>query len=274
MTVPTTYSPRISVVCPTHNSAAFIERTVETILAQTRLPDEIVLVDDGSTDGTVAIITAQAERHPDIRWRILTGERRGPGAARNRGILAATGDWIAFLDSDDLWLPSKLEAVERFLGVNSHLNVVWHGEIHRKEDGSERPVFYGEWWAPEIPLPRQLYRKNLFSTSALVCRRELLLNAGLFDVTLSSAQDYDLWLKLAPTAQAGFLQEILGVYILRMGSISNTRRIRRTLNQYRIALRHRGLGSMGDVAFKLGWITVTLARDLFSQVTRNLERGT
>lgn len=114
--------PKISVVIPTHNRAHLLARAVESAVAQTRSPDEIIVVDDGSTDDTAAVIgeliDAKARHSPEILYVVQQG--KGPSAARNRGLTEAHGDWIAFLDSDDLWHPEKLErqfrAIDGFQG--------------------------------------------------------------------------------------------------------------------------------------------------------------
>ena len=101
---------KISVVIPAYNAAAWIRRAVNSVLSQTRPADEIIVVDDGSTDGTGDIV-----RMYDGRVRLLQQANAGAAAARNTGILAATGDWIAFLDADDEWLPQKLQRQTEYL---------------------------------------------------------------------------------------------------------------------------------------------------------------
>jgi glycosyltransferase involved in cell wall biosynthesis len=114
---------KLSVVIPSYNRAHLVVRAVETVLAQTCSPDEIIVVDDGSTDDTAdamsAFINAKARHSPEIRYFVQ--QQKGPSAARNKGIGEARGDWIAFLDSDDLWHPEKLErqfkAIDCFQGL-------------------------------------------------------------------------------------------------------------------------------------------------------------
>ena len=101
---PSDSGPSISVVIPCHNAAPFLRATIESILQQTRPATEVIVVDDGSTDDSAWIA---ASFGPPVR--VIRQENRGESAARNRGIEAATGDWVAFLDADDLWLPTKLE---------------------------------------------------------------------------------------------------------------------------------------------------------------------
>jgi hypothetical protein len=100
---------------------------------------------------------------------------------RNGGIRAAVGDWIAFLDSDDRWMPEKLARIAAAIRHYPEANFFCNSEYHRQLDGSEFLLDYGAAYLPNIPLRRQLFRENLFSTSAIVCRRDLLLTHGLFD---------------------------------------------------------------------------------------------
>ncbi|MGD9255575.1 MAG: glycosyltransferase family A protein, partial [Chromatiales bacterium] len=100
----------ISVIIPTCNRVETLPRALDSVLAQTLSVDEVIVVDDGSTDGTADLVRAS---YPQVR--LLQQPNRGVSAARNRGIRKATGDWIAFLDSDDRWLPAKLEAQFRLI---------------------------------------------------------------------------------------------------------------------------------------------------------------
>src|SRR5680860_905758 len=109
----------ISVVCPTFNSSKFIEKTLMTIVDQSRKPEEVIISDDGSSDRTPEIVERFILNHGDgITWKIRRNTHRGPGAARNDGVASAKGDWVAFLDSDDLWHAEKLERVEHALLAN------------------------------------------------------------------------------------------------------------------------------------------------------------
>jgi hypothetical protein len=112
------HHPMISVVIPTYNSGEFILRTLSSVLAQTYRDFEIVVSDDGSTDGTLDAVRTFLGGFPGISWRLVENSHGGPGAARNAGILAASGEWVAFLDSDDVWFPEKLSCVVAFIGLH------------------------------------------------------------------------------------------------------------------------------------------------------------
>jgi glycosyltransferase involved in cell wall biosynthesis len=235
----------VSVVCPTFNSAKSVDRALESVLSQTVAPLEVIVVDDGSTDDTVVVARRVLDRHQEVPATVIEAPHRGPGSARNAGIRRARGAWIAFIDSDDVWLPRKLEAVDRAIAAHPEVNLVCHGEERVLLDGSRRPLDYGAWYDPHRPLPPQLYSRNFLSTSAVTCRRQLLEDTGLFDEALMSSQDYELWLRMSSKMRPVFIREILGTYHDRADSISSGRPWRRWLNLLRVSLRHRD---------KVGWL--------------------
>lgn len=244
--------PRFSIVCPVFNSKGWVQKTLDTVLDQTFRPFELIVVDDGSSDDTPALIAQYLQlQNPIFPWTILRGEHRGPGAARNSGIRAAQGDWIAFLDSDDLWAPNKLERVAQAIAMTPDANFFCHHEELAKLDGQRVALDYASYYNSNRPLPVQLYQRNLFSTSAIACRRIILLEYGLFDESLMSAQDYELWLRLSSRLRVVFVQERLGLYIERQGNITNGSWLRRMRNELRIAWRHRKLVPATALAIRL-----------------------
>ena len=255
---------KISVVCPTFNSAQFIVRTLETVVRQTRLPDEVVISDDGSCDDTLALVeNFVANKGEFISWHILRNEHRGPGATRNTGIYKATGEWISFLDSDDLWEVRKIERIAEVIKSLPEVNFFCHDELHINKDGEIKELEYGRRYRAELPLQAQVYISNMFSTSAVVCRRELLIAKGCFDETLMSAQDYELWLRLSPFIRPFFVKEILGRYVERPGNITSSGLKRRLINEVRIALMHRHKVSAPLVVVRLSRIMLSFARQFF-----------
>ncbi len=191
--------PTVSVVIPTRNRAAIVERAVLSALAQTARPCEVVVIDDASTDDTAG----RLERYAGDGVRVLRVPERGGGSrARNLGIEAARGDWVAFLDSDDEWRPQKLERqlarLEAFDGLG--LSVVYC-----------RRIAFDHLTGRQFPVPTPLLEGNVFaallsgwevSTSQVMVSREALTRVGGFDPVLPGSQDYDLWLRLAA---AGYL---------------------------------------------------------------------
>jgi glycosyltransferase involved in cell wall biosynthesis len=259
----------ISVVVPAFMSASYLMRTLESVGVQTVRPREIVVVDDGSRDGTADVAEAFARSQRGFPVRVLREPHRGPGAARNAGVRAAAGEWIAFLDSDDLWNPDKLAVVTAAMNAHPAANFFCHNETIVFLDGSTRDTDYAEGYDPRQPLPPQLYRRNFFSTSAVVCRRDDVLRCGGFDETLSSAQDYELWMRMSPVIVPVFIPRTLGTYVLRSGNITTSRFWRRLRNALRVKVRHRDKASLTAFAIESTKLTVLhLARPPVAAVRR------
>jgi glycosyltransferase involved in cell wall biosynthesis len=200
--------PLISVILPTHNRGAYLRDAVGSVLAQTHDPWELVVVDDGSTDGTRAFLEGIADR----RVRPIFRPRQGNAAAlRNVGVEAARGSHVAFLDSDDLWLPEKLAAQITDLLAHPECRWSYVGRVCVDEDGAElqgpeiRPfVPYGGWILEHV-----IDLRALIATSAVMVERRLFEEVGGFNEALLRCQDSDLWIKLAETSPAAVVPTIL-----------------------------------------------------------------
>jgi len=232
---------KISVVCPTYNSKEFVERTILSLINQTEKIDEIIFSDDGSTDNTIEKIESYFEKlHSKIDYTIIRNKHAGPGAARNAGIKIAKYNWLGFIDSDDLWEPNKIEKIKEAINKNSNYNFICHNEYYIKSNLIRRAVYYSKKYHQNKSLVKQLYLSNKFSTSAIVCKKELFLNEkNFFNESLSSSQDYELWLRISPLLKVLFLDDVLGSYVLRKGSITSGKLSIRYLNELKIALLHR-----------------------------------
>ena len=233
------YNPSISVVCPTYNSELFIIDTIRSVMNQSHLPDELIIVDDGSKDQTVAIVRDLFEGVGSFQVSIISKDHRGPGAARNVGIHAAKSEWIAFLDSDDYWLPNKLLRMSKEITENPNSNFLCHNEILKGDGLHEQSLDYGSMCKSSYSIPEQLYARNFFSTSAVLCRRSLLIENNGFDETLMSAQDYELWLRLSPYIKVHFVSDVLGEYRFRPGNITSGKIWPRFKNNLRVLWRHK-----------------------------------
>jgi glycosyltransferase involved in cell wall biosynthesis len=188
-------TPTVSVIIPTYNRKDLVIEAIESVFAQTYRDYEIVLVDDGSTDGTEHAVHSLKDR-----VRYLSKPNGGVSSARNLGIQRAQGSLIAFLDSDDVWEPSFLEVTAGYMAHHADVAMVSTGW---------RTLPSGHRWPPMrqrvlhgclLPF---LMGEDLVRTSAVVARRSALLDAGLFDEQLEVAEDTDMWLKIAarhPTA--------------------------------------------------------------------------
>jgi glycosyltransferase involved in cell wall biosynthesis len=243
----------ISVVCPTYNSAEFILNTLRSVISQSSLPYELIIIDDGSTDNTISLIELFIKENRSILpIKLFSQNHKGPGAARNFGINEASSGWIAFLDSDDLWFPNKIERVVSEMNCHPNANFFSHNEIMKDLDGSDQEMNYIKHLNLNKPLVEQLYFRNFFSTSTVICKRDLLIKWNGFNVTLSSAQDYELWLRISVDMIPVYLKDCLGKYIMREGNISTSNYWRRLQNMLRIKIIHRRKVSLHMAAFSIG----------------------
>tara|TARA_Y100000588_G_C14063716_1_gene842656 strand:+ start:302 stop:1096 length:795 start_codon:yes stop_codon:yes gene_type:complete len=247
---------KISVVCPTHNSARYITRAISSIFHQDEGPDQLIFCDDGSVDNTVPILQDWIQKFSDRDTEMIVKKfpHQGPGATRNHGIALASNPWIAFLDSDDTWEKVKLLRVRTEIEKSEQKNFVLHWEKKIYSDGRQSLMRHGEGYKNESSISRLLYKKNIFSTSAVVCRRELLQKLGGFDPTLPNAQDYDLWLRASDQMKLLVIPEVLGHCFDEADSISARPYANRYKSRLRVAWRHRKKGRSMECYLKFGKI--------------------
>lgn len=208
--------PRVSVIIPSFNCAPWLAQAIESVLAQTYRDYEIVVVNDGSTDHTNEVVAPYLDRIIYVQQ-----ENQGLSAARNAGIRAAGGEFIALLDADDWWLPAKLERqVPRFDDpevalVYSDFRIAYADGGEMSSGLSRRP-----WAAEGYAFENVLRSVFVFPTTA-VLRRSSLDEVGYFDETLRSSEDQDLWLRLAFRWKLALVREPLAVYRRRGGNITS-----------------------------------------------------
>lgn len=186
-------APLVSVVIPAYNSSRFIVAAVESVLAQTYSAFEIIVVNDGSPD-TLELEAALRPYSPHLRY--LKQENRGPSAARNLGVREATGRYVAFLDSDDVWLPHHLADQMRYLEAGE-LGLVYSNNSQIDDEGYAQNAFDRVPQDGPVTLESLLAERCTINTSSVVVLRQALLNAGLFDEAMRRCEDFDLWLRLA-----------------------------------------------------------------------------
>lgn len=190
-----TRSPRFSVLIPCRNAAATLTETLASVRAQTRADWEVVAVDDGSTDETARILAAASAE--DRRVRVVSGPRRGPGAARNVAAAAARGELLAFLDADDLWAPDRLAAAAETLAARPDATAVFARVAFFADDPARSDARSAVW--RRDPTARDLLLSNPACTSSnLVVRRAAFEAAGGFREDLWHAEDVELMLRLLP----------------------------------------------------------------------------
>ena len=196
----------VSIVMAAWNAEQFIGEAIESARAQTHEDWELLVVDDGSTDGTAA----KAESYRDDRIRVLRGPRVGVlTQLRNTGIESSCGDAVALLDSDDVWLPEKLERQVAVLAGRPEVGVV-HTAAAALVDGERREMPR----APSGPAFRNMLETNFLVSSSVLVRRDLFERLGAFDPDplLHYAPDFDLWLRYASRTEFAYLDEVLLLY--------------------------------------------------------------
>jgi glycosyltransferase involved in cell wall biosynthesis len=208
---------KISVIIPAYNSEQTIRRALDSVLNQTRPPEEIIVVDDGSMDKTAEAVRAYGEK-----VRLIRQENAGVSVARNTGITAAAGDWIAFLDADDEWLPEKLQRQTYHLARHPELR--WtYGNFYLAKPNREplTPAHVSSKVTER--LNDQTFDDYLLAytagsyawTSVLIINRDVFAKTGLFEPGMRRAQDNDLWFRIAYQYPAvGYLPEPLAIYHL------------------------------------------------------------
>jgi glycosyltransferase involved in cell wall biosynthesis len=233
---------QISVVIPSHNRGHCLDRALQSIYGQTSAVDEVILVDDGSTDGSAARAAAQ---FPGLV--VIEQLRQGVSAARNRGIIAARHDWIALLDSDDSWQPGKIETIREAAAHHPDFVLYHSDEIWVRNGVRVNPMLkhrkHGGW------IFKQCLPLCAISPSTTVIRRETLLELGMFDENLPACEDYDLWLRLCHRYPVYFVEQPL---VTRYGGHADQLSRRYPLiDRFRVRSLHRLLDSetLGDDDF-------------------------
>jgi hypothetical protein len=239
----------VSVIIPVFNCIRFISESIGSVLKQTYRDFEIIIVDGGSTDGTLNEIVKFSEKVKLIR------SKRGISYQKNIGIKAANGRFIAFLDADDLFLPEKLRLTVEFLEKNPSFGLVYSDSIWCDE--KERPVMLSsDEWRPKAGwVFRELLKSCFISTaSVVVCRKEVLIKIGLFDVSFVQNEDYDLWLRLSTFYPIGYISSPLVKHRIWQGNVTKKRH---EAYFYSLRLIHKVLRYNGTPIYNnvgLGWV--------------------
>jgi glycosyltransferase involved in cell wall biosynthesis len=204
--------PVVSVIIPAHNSAAYVVEAVRSVLAQTFRDYETIVVDDGSTDQTMDVL---AQFGGAIR--IHRQSNQGPAAARNAGIRLAAGEFVTFLDADDVWMPDKLARQVDFMTTHPEVGLLFADATEWRGDTIEKPsilatMTFGRDAEAQVPIQdafRKLLIENFIPTSSVMVRRSCFAKAGLFDVALPNAEDREMWLRLAAHFPIAGVPEVL-----------------------------------------------------------------
>jgi len=218
--------PLVSVIIPAYNASLYISEAIQSVLEQDYKNIEIIVINDGSTDDTSSILE---EFNNNII--IINQENSGAAVARNKGLRAARGEYIAFLDADDVWLPGKLYTQVKYLEDHPDVGMVycswseWYPDDNGKYSLPDNSLYqnldsgvdkeHSGW------LYTKLLREPILNTDAVMIRTSIVKEVGFFDETLLRGQDYDYWLRLSRLTQIHKLKAILCLYRIHSKSISN-----------------------------------------------------
>lgn len=211
---------RFSVIIPTYNQADFLRKALKSVFGQTYPDYEVIVVNNMSTDDTVSVVQ---EWNVDNLTLINFSNDGIIGLARNVGIQASTGDYVAFLDSDDVWYPAKLDGINDAIECSSNPGLFCHDQDLIRDGMPAGVAHYGPQSGSGLTMHSYLMTKgNCVSTSATVVARKYLDEVGGFseESSLCTVEDYDLWLKLAKICEFEFLPERLGVHNYHGGGAS------------------------------------------------------
>jgi glycosyltransferase involved in cell wall biosynthesis len=255
--------PKVSVVIPVYNARHFLRHTVATVFAQTWQDWELVVVDDGSTDGS-----GDAIRDCGERVRYIRQDNGGVAKARNRGIADSTGQYVALLDHDDLWHPTKLQKQVAVLEGRPDLGMVITDVAHIDRDGREMGII-GAGYRPSERFARLFVRGYVPTPSAALIRRSVLQQVGGFDEAFLSAglDDHELWTRIAEHSDIANIAEPL------------TYHRNLTIKPAHVALEHRVLlisklmRRFGEIPDKRQYLLEEEAMHLADQGKERIKRG-
>ncbi len=181
--------PRVSIIIPTHNRVIFLKEALDSVIKQSFSDFELIVVDDGSTDGTADLVA----KYPGVRY--IYQKNRGVSSARNLGIRSARGNFIAFLDSDDLWLNDKLKEQISFFDISPDASICQTEELWLRDGQKRNPKKKHQKYSGYIL--KECLPLCIVSPSAVMLKKEVFEKIGLFDESFPVCEDYDFWLRAA-----------------------------------------------------------------------------
>ena len=224
-------------IIPAYQAESTIARALDSVLAQTVLPAEVIVIDDGSRDRTREIVNAYVRRETPCAFHLIEQKNLGAGAARNRGLLASDSRLVAFLDADDEWLPEKLSRSLATMKTSS-ADLVSHDYLRADGENSSYIECARNFNRRPDPFV-DYFLRGYIATSTVVASRQLLLDAGGFDPSLRAGQDYELWLAAIsrPDMRHHVFGEALTRYHVTADSITSQVELRRSTS-WRTLRRH------------------------------------
>lgn len=259
------HNPVFSVIMPVYNQAAYVTEAVESVIAQDFSDWQLVIVDDGSTDGSGEIVDRLAQQDPRIV--VVHQANAGPAAARNRAISIAAGTWLTFLDSDDLYRPETLANYAEFIQNTPEVQFLYGYTDRIERDGTISP---GKGVFQDHPTGTgELFQRMFLPCQCLCFRRGLTEKAGLLDTQLSNFEDYDLYLRISLHCQLHPLGKVTGYRRRHESNISTQSGYSRMLEAAvlgRFAKRYPQAGlSAGLIDKRLGSLYYKAARQYFKE---------
>ena len=221
---------KVSIIVPNYNCESFLIETIESVVKQTYSNWELIIVDDCSTDNSVAVINNYCQQ--DERIKLFVNDKNsGAAASRNRAIREASGKWIAFLDSDDLWLPEKLEKQLKFMNDNDYkFSYTAYEHINEQNEPMDIVVT-----GPKIVTKKKMFRYCYPGCLTVMYDSEEVGVIQIPDEIANGENDYAIWLKVAKTYTCYFLDEVLSQYRVRDNSLSHkSSKFKLIKNHYRL----------------------------------------
>lgn len=255
---------KISVIIPAYNSANYIERCINSVMNQTIPVYEIIVINDGSTDKTIEILSNIKKKHNGIDLlKVMNQVNSGPSKARNLGVKESNGNWIAFLDADDEWLPEKIESQIAVLNKNPDCAIIGTTNFFSHDKNSIIKVSF-----------KKMLFKNYFITSSILVKKEIFLNI-LFDEKIKYAEDYRLWIQIIKWNEAILMHQCLVVYAenknrYARNSLSNSlwKMEKSTLSTFQYLLSKKYINNITYVVISLYSLIKYLRRVLYKSAQR------
>jgi len=219
----------ISVIIPVYNGEYMIKRAIESVLSQTYRDFEIIVVDDGSTDNTSEVLKPYRDR---IGY--FYQENRGVAGARNKGIEKSKGEYIAFLDQDDIWLPEKLELQAKYLDGNTDVSMVYSRYWREYEDTGGKKLRPKKKYLEDGYIYTKVLFRYLIWIGTVMLRRSCFDVLGKFDTSLVPAEDKDMLLRVAKNYKVGFIEDPLAIHRIRKNSLARHNKLKNLIARERV----------------------------------------
>jgi glycosyltransferase involved in cell wall biosynthesis len=257
-------NPRVSVIIPCYNSENYIKKTIDSVLIQTYKNIEIIVVNDGSTDSSLAVLKTYGKSIKIIEHDSCLN--KGQSASLNLGIVSSNSEYVAFLDSDDVFLPHKIEIQVAFMEKFKNIGLVYTNGYAIDENDNNLYKIYNKKHI-EYNNPNCVLLDFYFFPSCILLRRNVLEKAGFFDEKLRAAQDHDLALRICEITSIAYLDEILFCYRRHKNSISAKNAKKRWKNGYIILnnARKRYPYKFRTLLFRLAVLNFRLGQCYFEE---------